>query len=679
MNREQVRTLVENATAGLEGDAELRLDVQAELASHIESAAESHRAEGKSEDESLELAAKSFGSPLDVAAELARANRSRMKWRAVARFASQILLIPAALAAVWFALSRHSLFNALPAIASLGGDEWPQIYGFATQLRTEMSRELTPDQRLIVFGDASRTNTEEQQRAIWEKDPTNRVFYGNYITHLISSCGVMTDSVTAVRIETAVRDGERLDPDNARYNYLLASLMLNRAAEVLWDKPVEGSTNTETRLVVKDRQLLDAAMTEFTKGLNKPFMATYTKEMFALRMSLLPPSRNMVERVWKVGIAAGLLLPDLARARQQMRANILYGQLLLSEGRKDEANLFFGSWLPFSRHIFDRSFTLIDELVGFAIVAMGEDRAAAQMEAAGEAERAAVMRRQAEILMAPKKNWAARRESLKADVMEKRKVGILTGLLMPALGEPLPSDKDLSFERLTWCVMVEEGGLMTLLFLFLLFMGGMLIAFLRWRWVRGSAAAPLLILPGWRKLGMMLLFAVAIPVGVYYLYTRHSGLAGREMSLRPGIFFIVAELLVLSAVILCASVVMSVRHTWRRCRELGIAVPPNVSAGKLIGITLVPLGLFVWLMRGRGEGLFRGSVARSLIPVFAGVVVLLGVTAAPYLKSDEQWLIERDPMFTSIERGEGFTTLETRLVNRLRQEVMAAYESLDKP
>ena len=160
---------------------------------------------------------------------------------------------------------------------------------------------------------------------------------------------------------------------------------------------------------------------------------------------------------------------------------------------------------------------------------------------------------------------------------------------------------------------------------------------------------------------------------------RTWALAGREMSLRPGIFFIVAELLVLSAVILCASVVMSVRHTWRRCRELGIAVPPNVSAGKLIGITLVPLGLFVWLMRGRGEGLFRGSVARSLIPVFAGVVVLLGVTAAPYLKSDEQWLIERDPMFTSIERGEGFTTLETRLVNRLRQEVMAAYESLDKP
>lgn len=678
MNREQVRTLVQNATAGLDGDNELRLDVQAELASHIESAVEAHRAEGKSEEESLDLAAKSFGSPVDVAAELARANRNRMKWRAMARLAAQALLIPAALAAAWFALPR-GLLSSVNLANKLGGEVGGDYDWFNTSYRPKMADHLTPDKHLLLFGDRSRSNVVEQQRAIWEKDPTNRVYYGNYITHLIGSSSSMTDSVSAVRVEAALREGERLDPDNARYNYLLASSMLGRAAEVVWGKPVEGSTNTESKLSVKDRQLLDAAMVEFAKGLNKPFMATYTKEMFALRMSLLPPSRNMTDRVWKVGMAAGLLLPDLGKARQLARASALYGELLWSEGRRNEAIAFLESWHPFSRQIFRQSFTLIDELVGFAIVGMGGGPVSEYWQSVGETERAAATKRQAATLMAPKVDWDARRKSSQEDWVRKHKAGILTGLVVPVLGEPLPSDLDLSFERLTWCVMAEEGGLLYCLFLFLLSLVGMLIVFLRWRWVKGFSSAPLLILPGWRKLGMILLFAVVIPIGLYYLYTRHSPLAGREMALIPGIYLIVAELIAVTAIILCVSVVMSVRHTWRRCKELGIAVPENVSVGKVIGVTLLPFGLFVWLMRGRGEGLFRGSVARSLIPVFAAVVALLGLTAAPCLKWNEQWLIERDPMFTTIERGEGFSTLETRLVDRLRQETLDAYESLDHP
>jgi hypothetical protein len=67
-------------------------------------------------------------------------------------------------------------------------------------------------------------------------------------------------------------------------------------------------------------------------------------------------------------------------------------------------------------------------------------------------------------------------------------------------------------------------------------------------------------------------------------------------------------------------------------------------------------------------------VARSLIPVFALVVILLGLTSVPYLRASESSLVRQDTLTSSTERGEGFTDMETRLVKRLQQEVLAVFD-----
>jgi len=64
---ERLKKLAEEATAGLQADPELRLDVQHELQSHLERSAETFREEGCNEEESLEQAAKVFGTPLELA------------------------------------------------------------------------------------------------------------------------------------------------------------------------------------------------------------------------------------------------------------------------------------------------------------------------------------------------------------------------------------------------------------------------------------------------------------------------------------------------------------------------------------------------------------------------------------------------------------------------------------
>lgn len=326
MTKEQRDQLLNDATIGLKGDPELRLDVKQELASHLEAATDAYRDSGKTEAESLDLAAKTFGSPLEMATELQAANLNRMKWRALARLAAGALLVPGAIAVAWL-IATPTLKQTRGILSSINliGFDILKANDFMQDQQQTFERHLPPEKRLILFGDKSRLTAAEQQRAIWEKDPTNQVFYGNYITYLISTHQGATNQGAIIQMEKALREGERLDPDNARYNYLLAHLLLNKAAEINQDKTPAGNTNKQYRMIIKDRALLDQAMSEYAKGNAKPFWTPRTREMFLLRMSLLPLSRNMLERLWKIGMAAGLVLPDLTQQRQLARAGILYG------------------------------------------------------------------------------------------------------------------------------------------------------------------------------------------------------------------------------------------------------------------------------------------------------------------------------------------------------------------
>ena len=86
------------ATAGLKRDRELQLDVQAELRSHIEERRREAEANGLAADAAEAEAVRAMGPAADLAGDLARANRRRMRLRALVRLAAQWLLAPLAIA-----------------------------------------------------------------------------------------------------------------------------------------------------------------------------------------------------------------------------------------------------------------------------------------------------------------------------------------------------------------------------------------------------------------------------------------------------------------------------------------------------------------------------------------------------------------------------------------------------
>jgi hypothetical protein len=300
------------------------------------------------------------------------------------------------------------------------------------------------------------------------------------------------------------------------------------------------------------------------------------------------------------------------------------------------------------------------------------------LEAAGATAEAEAMRQRARALLAPFQKWKARRSETNYDDIESAG-GILTAMLLPAIGEPLPSEKDLAYERITWYVLIERAGFTLLLHFFVLLMLLMLLVALRWRWTKGFAAAPILILPRAWDSARILAVSVFAPLAVYYVFTRYSGLSGREHSLAAGgASRVLVEMLAISVAILFLATWVSVRHTWRRCRELGLPVPVKVSPWRILLLAIIPLGIPVWLLIRKREGLFRGSVARSLIPVFASVVILVGLATQPYLTHRERTLVANDPLYTCVETGAGFSKPEAQLVERLRREALAVFDELEK-
>jgi hypothetical protein len=86
----------------------------------------------------------------------------------------------------------------------------------------------------------------------------------------------------------------------------------------------------------------------------------------------------------------------------------------------------------------------------------------------------------------------------------------------------------------------------------------------------------------------------------------------------------------------------------------------------------------VSMMRARPpDGLYTGTLARSLTPIFAAVVILTTGAANPYLSRVEAQCLQNDPILGRDKPGIGFTMVEARLVNRLKQETRAVVRELE--
>ena len=754
---DRIGRYVEAATAGLNADRELRLDVQAELRSHLEerlkeeetaavharqdkpaeagtpNCSESRLKPVKTGDgDAVDRALAMLGPVTAVAGDLAAANQRRMTSRARVRLALRWCLVPLAVVAALYTLDPKPL-AVLQDIKQLGGNGGGD-FGNATWLGwlpgNWFKPRFSPEQNLILHGDLSRPTQALQQRAIWEKYPESRIYFGNYLSYAMGTVSENNpEPEKMAALEADLEQGRKLEPDNARFDYILAGKLLQQAVKI--DNPQTGKDKDGKPVYgltweIKDQAMLERAMKLFQSGLAKPELRRYCREMLLERLKILGPPDSMLSNIEQVAIAAGMLLPDLQLYRQLTRASVLYSEELIKSGRTEEAKPFLKAWQTLTLQFNGDSFTLIDVLVESSIVEIGRKQIPDLWLKAGKPEQAEIARQNAERLGKPVRDWREKMQNGKKspayqaqEQRLKKSGGILAGMLLPALGE-FPPEKDFEYGRLVEYVMVEKVVLALLALLLLVGMLGCGLIYLRWRLMSGGAAIPLLLLPNGRDTLRILGYGIVLPVLGYYLYSRWLPFSLRTYNLAIMWPQVLLETALLLLLILGLTSHLAVGAVRRRCRTLDVAVPPESRVldwvMRIIYIAVVA-GLLWYQMRlWHGDknvmtqmlafylvlavvcifgiqvlyrfmeglagnpkfGLFHGSSARTLLPLLALGVILLSGLAKPYLTQSERYLVRNDPLVQINNTVGGFTAVETQLVQRLTAEIRQAAGKMEQ-
>ena len=552
---------LERATAGLAGDPELRLDVQAELRSHVADKLAELGGDGH-----VDEAVASLGEVVELAEEVAAANRRRLGWRAAARRLLRFALVPVAVfCALWFSgvrdlllIRQFEVVLAGQAFAS-GVPDWARPDGW-----------LGPEERLLLFGDSSREGA-LRYRTLWERNPSNAVYCADYITRLLTETdppgGLLPELGKAIAA----------DPDNGRYPLLAA---IRRASEAAALETRQGTDNRLARfaLSVRDRKALDEAMSGLLAAMAMPSYNCYYEEMLRERLAVLRPPKRTTDAILRLAMAASTLLPDLQQLRETARYALGYAELLAAENRMGEAEAFLAIPERLARWMAPKSFTLIEMLVVDALLGVAEElvpdalrRLDREVAADATARRLASLRQEMQA-------WHASRKSPDPDVgpLLAQRAGYLAGMLLPALGgmdaaelaPRLAKDRELEFTALAIHACGLIGLLMTLA------MAACLAISLRWRLALGSQSAPLLLLPSWRDLARCLLLGLATPFAVYLAWTRWCPFSGQAYSPGYAGHRAAAEFAALAAMLLCLPAWLALRSFRRRCAELDLPIPP---------------------------------------------------------------------------------------------------------
>ncbi|MFH0910877.1 MAG: hypothetical protein V1918_05170 [Planctomycetota bacterium] len=447
--------------------------------------------------------------------------------------------------------------------------------------------------------------------------------------------------------------------------------------------------------------------------------------MLDLRLSILPPNRRTEERIVKIGIAAGTLVPDFHYHRRLARIAPLYAKLLISEGKKVEAIPYLDAWYAFFTKIMGDARLLLETWAGCYIIKdIGEQEAIPLLESIGEKKRAASLRHAATLLCVPFNRLKAKRHLAELELALAKEQypirargSILALLLIPSVYMPIAVE-DLAPGRYLDHLLGEWLALFLSLVIFVVLMLAALVIAFRWRFSRGMASSPLLLLPNWKETARILGNSVLLPIALYFVYSRYSGLARRDFSIEVILPQLTLELAVLVSTVFLLAFTQSVGVIRQRCAVLNIPMPPISTRSHRLSLVLfllvllvllslrflninyfpsspfpteylylffallafsgfiiaVPFIMFTRLATGKKKyGLYYGTVARSLIPIFAAIVILVGCSVAPYLAHREAYLLKTDTLL-----GEDGFGIERKMVEEIKRGVREAQEAISR-
>ena len=523
---------VERATERLRSDPFVHRDVRRELEAHLEDAAEEARAGGAAEDEAQEHALRAFGDAEALAEQLYQANRKRMRLRWWGKWATRLVLVPAAMALA-LVVGAYGLGIARRAadVGRHAGDVFMALVDSTTRPRPRP--DLTADQKWLYVHAKNVVQDLDTARAIMERYPNDPVVFAYYIRHSFESQMAEPGKAQSDWI-AALERGRELDPDNALYDYLLAYTLLAHSTQVVDEKGITFEyqqtgwrANPEPRevelptLKVIDPQAFRQAKDAVEAGFRKPLCTGRVAQWEDRMQDLWAEPKTYEDLLTQWTYHAAALMPHLQPLR--VLTNRLPATCLLLDGdgsheeavrvaqQMDRPGVQLGAHTHFVIGILV-AFDIYGRMAGAAPVVlerMGGPQAARSAERTFQDMLSAYA-----TAMPARTNDSELVEAIlsRGGMMAQEYVPVLPGFKLLPLLDATRLAEHVVTERIALAGLLAGGSIVLLL----------LAASSAWSVWRhpGADERPLMLFIGWRRVALVVLIGVALPIMLYTLETR---------------------------------------------------------------------------------------------------------------------------------------------------------------
>ncbi len=565
---------------------------------------------------------------------------------------------------------------------------------------------LTPEQKLILYGDETQSSKAGKAKGLWDRYPENLAYFSQYAEAYLSENDKLPDDF--------LTQARRLDPQNAWFLYLAAGVEAKDCVKRQTQSATAKAAGEMPEIEVLNPARLDRALQLVREARNLSICNDYKKELMQQMIPLLAQG-NLVERLISVGHLAGLTAADLITLRHLGNAIAAKAVVLGREKKTAEFQELISDAEAFvSKTLTVEPSTLIAGLVhrvNASSVSQGLAAGARQLELHPEAQRHQAIYDRLRQVRESHKN-----SSPLIDGFELRlKSGVLFAIVTPmvyrqAANPPVITDADVRPGRMMEheiLSMISAVAAFFLLGIYLIF--AWVFRFRQSKMLQGIAARleSLLRPVDWF---WIIGLGVVIPLLVVMLINRSSPLGGRDFSvyglnfMMPTLHFIAAVFLIVIVPVLIARWRLGKRVAvfglvWGKpwigwsavistiafiC-AIGYAVPFSSmdQVRSLSNLVLLPK---IWMLTIAFKTIFAmparllmsGIIARVMVPVYATAMLLM-ISLIPVFNAAQQHWFEQDTLMSLDPNNPGMGTYEYKLAGQLLKETREIVRTTTSP
>ncbi len=571
---------------------------------------------------------------------------------------------------------------------------------------------LTKKQRLICEAGANSDEIFSQSKELHELFPKDKAYLARYITSRKYSYIIYVKDYKATmknpkkkagflanqkRILTLLSYAEKIDPDNALYNYLKANTLFAEALVYKISRTSSGyklnakkkkkEIFRDNEYIVVDEKKLMEALKEFKKGLGKPYCKTYAIDLLNQQTAILHQNRvSFNDYAWKLTTEANLSLSFLHAKRALIRsvsAAIIYNY---EKGNYADAKKLIATWKPFTTQQMADSHALIGYLVINAIDRLYFQVAIDYYNVRNNKKLASYYKNKLAIV---KDKWLGGLDSIISSE-DRKSMGFLSKMFLtglPIYDTPEVFREKLYPENIVTYKLVEQFFIM--LFIVILFITLIIYGLA----IKLSKNKVEYIKLNKKEFVRIIGAGFILPLAVYLTITNIDYLSNREFNIKSNAVAFIGQLIILALSILVPLGLVACCTVRNYCRKANIPVANDgifrwstgiaywifigvvIFAPKTIWLMIIVLALstiitFSWgvysMVNMEKYRLFNKLVNKNLFLYLAIFPIIAMLVLFVVVKYQEYYYIEKDEiLFAKESEDEYFTSHESKVVKKL--------------